>query len=152
MFTFLTGVPGAGKTVLLVDRLAYFSDWRDRPVYVDGIPGLNQDAIPHVRLPFQGTLYEYKTVEQIDDDGKKKEIFERHPETGKLTVIGEKQGLCGIQNWPYWCLPGDLIVCDEAQNYFRTRASGAKVNEERCRQLVDSGLQFNPYQASRPNL
>jgi zona occludens toxin len=121
MFTFITGVPGSGKSAFLVDRLAYFPDYQNRQVYVDGIPGLDHEKIPHTSLPFTGTLYDYKTVEGSP------QVREVDNITGKLTVISESTGLCTVNNWPDWALPGDLIVVDECQKHFRARASGAHV-------------------------
>lgn len=121
MFTFIAGVPGTGKSLHLVDRLAHDSMLRNRQVFVDGIPGLDQDAIPHTRLPFEGTLYEF----ELELDGTKK-IDDK---TGSYVRIGSKMGLCTSLNWPQWVNPGDLVVVDECQRHWRNRASGTRVPE-----------------------
>lgn len=121
MFTFIAGVPGTGKTLHLVDRLAHDPILRDRQVFVDGIPGLDQDAIPHTRLPFEGTLYDF----ELELDGTKK-IDQL---TGGYVRTGSSVGLCTALNWPQWINPGDLLVVDECQRHWRNRASGTRVPE-----------------------
>lgn len=121
MFTFIAGVPGTGKTLYLVDQLANNSLFRDRQVFVDGIPALSQDAIPHTSLPFDGTLYDFA----LNRDGTK----EIDQITGSYVRINPRDGLCTALNWPQWINAGDLLVVDECQRHWRVRSSGAKVPE-----------------------
>lgn len=124
MFTFIAGVPGTGKTLFLVDELAHNSIYRDRQVFVDGIPGLDQDAIPHTKLPFDGTLYEF----ELERDGTKK--IDENPDSptrGSYIRINPQPGLCTAHNWPEWVMPGDLLIVDECQRHWRNRANGAHV-------------------------
>ena len=51
MLYLYTGVPGSGKTLSVVAKLAKNKDFRDRPLYVDGIPDLDNDKIPHLPIP-----------------------------------------------------------------------------------------------------
>lgn len=121
MFTFIAGVPGTGKSLYLVDQLAHNPMYRDRQVFVDGIPGLSQDAIPHTPLPFEGTLHDF----ELNLDGTKKiDQF-----TGSYIRINPRSGLCTALNWPQWIGAGDLLVVDECQRHWRVRSSGAKVPE-----------------------
>jgi zona occludens toxin len=117
VITLITGVPGTGKSAWLVKRLSSFPDWRDRRVYVDGIPDLNQDAIPHFTLPFVGTLRVY----QMDGHKPVLDVYQNRIQ------IGETTGQCTFQNWPDWCMPEDLIVVDECQKHVRSRPSGSFV-------------------------
>lgn len=48
MIYLFTGVPGAGKTLQVVSMLAKSKDFKDRPLFVDGIPDLK---IPHEKIP-----------------------------------------------------------------------------------------------------
>lgn len=57
----VTGVPGAGKTLSVVSELIKRKDYRDRPVFIVGIPDLNQELIPHFSIP------EGETVETWPD-------------------------------------------------------------------------------------
>ena len=51
MLYLYTGVPGSGKTLSVVAKLAKNKDFLDRPLYVDGIPDLDNDKIPHLPIP-----------------------------------------------------------------------------------------------------
>lgn len=48
MITLITGAPGAGKTSLLVSMLMGDPDFKNRAIYVDGIPELK---LPHEEIP-----------------------------------------------------------------------------------------------------
>lgn len=48
MIYLFTGVPGSGKTLQVVSMLAKSKDFKNRPLFVDGIPELK---IPHEQLP-----------------------------------------------------------------------------------------------------
>lgn len=51
MLYLYTGVPGAGKTLHMVSQLKKDPQFAERAVYVDGIPDLDPEAIPHYALP-----------------------------------------------------------------------------------------------------
>lgn len=51
MIYLYTGVPGAGKTLHMVSQLVKDDGFKDRAVYVDGIKGLDAEAVPHYALP-----------------------------------------------------------------------------------------------------
>ncbi|WP_373795835.1 zonular occludens toxin domain-containing protein [Neisseria dentiae] len=53
MIYLFTGVPGAGKTLQVVSMLAKSKDFKNRPLYVDGIKGLK---IPHEKVPEGETI------------------------------------------------------------------------------------------------
>lgn len=48
MLYLFTGVPGSGKTLNVVSMLAKRKDFKNRPLYIDGIPDLK---IPHEEIP-----------------------------------------------------------------------------------------------------
>ena len=43
MLYLYTGVPGAGKTLYAVSNLVKRKDFKDRPIFVDGIKDLDHD-------------------------------------------------------------------------------------------------------------
>lgn len=51
MLYLYTGVPGAGKTLHMVSQLHKDPQFKERPLYVDGITDLDPEAIPHNALP-----------------------------------------------------------------------------------------------------
>lgn len=51
MLYLYTGVPGAGKTLYAVSNLAKRKDFKNRPIYVDGIKDLDRDKIPYLDIP-----------------------------------------------------------------------------------------------------
>lgn len=51
MLYLYTGVPGAGKTLHMVSQLYKEPEFKERPLYVDGITDLDPEAIPHNALP-----------------------------------------------------------------------------------------------------
>lgn len=51
MLYLYTGVPGAGKTLYAVSNLAKRKDFKDRPIFVDGIKDLDREKIPYLDIP-----------------------------------------------------------------------------------------------------
>lgn len=51
MLYLYTGVPGAGKTLLAVSNLVKRKDFKDRPIFVDGIKDLDHDKINYFDIP-----------------------------------------------------------------------------------------------------
>lgn len=105
MIYLITGVPGSGKTLYAVSTLVQQLVGQkiikrgkiiERRLCVDGIPDL---IVPHEKM----------------DPGKE-------DDSGAL-LPGEGNG---IWNWPDWCQPGDVIVVDEVQRWWRPRAMGSK--------------------------
>lgn len=98
-----TGVPGAGKTLSMVERLAKMIErWgahpeEGRPIFVHGIPEL---ALPHAVMP----------------------ILNNPSFPGKNNV-----GQAGVQGVPDWdAMPdGSLVIIDEAQSCFPPRSSAS---------------------------
>lgn len=51
MIYLITGQPGSGKTLHMVSMLKKRKDLQGRPLYVDGIPDLDPEKIPHEVMP-----------------------------------------------------------------------------------------------------
>lgn len=51
MLYLYTGVPGAGKTLYAVSNLVKRKDFKDRPIFVDGIKDLDHDKIKYFDIP-----------------------------------------------------------------------------------------------------
>ena len=51
MLYLYTGVPGAGKTLYAVSNLVKRRDFKDRPIFVDGIKDLDHDKINYFDIP-----------------------------------------------------------------------------------------------------
>lgn len=51
MLYLYTGVPGAGKTLYAVSNLLKRKDFKDRPIFVDGIKDLDNDKINYFDIP-----------------------------------------------------------------------------------------------------
>lgn len=51
MLYLYTGVPGAGKTLYAVSNLVKRKDFKDRPIFVDGIEDLDHDKINYFDIP-----------------------------------------------------------------------------------------------------
>ena len=51
MLYLITGKPGSGKTLHMMSMLLKRKDLRDRPLYIDGIPDVDPEKIPHEALP-----------------------------------------------------------------------------------------------------
>lgn len=114
MIYLITGVPGSGKTLYavstLVQKLAAEKLTgpdgveRLRRVVVDGIPDLVMDH--ELMAPRR---------DESAPTGR------RGAKSGDLDV--EQVGH-GLWNWFEWCLPGDVLVVDEVQRYWRPRGMG----------------------------
>lgn len=115
MIYLITGTPGSGKTLYAVSTLIAklaaekIKDKKGqvlaRRVLIDGIPDL---LIPHEVLP------ELIEAEGVGPNGK---------------IVGYTSEGDGLDKWPYWCKPGDIIVVDEVQRYWRPRGMGTKPPE-----------------------
>lgn len=105
MIYLITGVPGSGKTLYAVSTLVQ----KLAAEKIKGKDGLQiprrviTDGIPNLLLP-------HDEMAPIVED-----------EKGNLTSDGD-----GLLNWWKWCRPGDIIVCDEVQRYWRPRGMGMK--------------------------
>jgi zona occludens toxin len=114
MIYLITGVPGSGKTLYAVSTLVQklagekLTDKAGqdikRRVCVDGIPNL---VMPHELMATRDN--DFVTVTKKDDT----------PPVGN-----------GLWNWWEWCKPGDVIVIDEIQRYWRPRGMGTKPPQE----------------------
>lgn len=120
MIYLITGVPGSGKTLYAVSTLVQKligetikgKDVKDikRRLVVDGIPDL---VIPH------------------------ESMAERKDDSAAVGRVGAKAGDAdveqvghGLWNWWEWAQPGDVLVVDEVQRYWRPRGMGTKPPKE----------------------
>ena len=51
MLYLITGVPGSGKTLKMISDLMTREDLKNRPLYLEGIPEVKEDVIPHFPIP-----------------------------------------------------------------------------------------------------
>ena len=108
MIYLITGVPGSGKTLYAVSTLV--QDLVNQKLEKDGQPikrRLVVDGIPNL-------LLDHVPLAPIREDS----------DTGKLASEGDS-----VLNWPDWVQPGDVIVIDEVQRYWRPRGMGMKPPE-----------------------
>lgn len=107
MIYLITGVPGSGKTLYAVSTLIakLLAEKVKKPDGSDLERRLLVDGIPDLLLP-----HEILTL-MVEDEKKQ----------GVWTCAGD-----GLVNWPTWCRPGDVIVIDEVQRYWRPRSMGTK--------------------------
>ena len=116
MIYLITGVPGSGKTLYAVSTLIQkllaekFVDkhgkTKKRRLVVDGIPDLVIDHVVMASRP------------EIDPVG-----------GNKNAELPEVEGQ-GLHNWWEWAQPGDVLVVDEVQRYWRPRGLGTKVPKD----------------------
>lgn len=114
MIYLITGVPGSGKTLYAVSTLVkkLMAEKIEGP---DGTPikrRLLVDGIPEL-------LLDHEVLPQLIENKEDKE-------KGRITFTCDGDG---VLTWPSWCKPGDLIVIDEVQRYWRPRAMGVKPPE-----------------------
>lgn len=113
MIYLITGVPGSGKTLYAVSTLIQ-KLLAEKIVGKDGKPGKRRlvvDGVPDLIIPH--------------------EIMAPRPEVdlvggGKAAALPEIEGQ-GLHNWWEWCRPGDVLVVDEVQRYWRPRGLGTRV-------------------------
>lgn len=98
MITMITGIPGMGKTALLVQMLLKELDagFNTRPIFVMGIPGLKVD---HLKVP---PILEWT---------------EKRPDPDDPTLLLDY----------YLFPPKSILIVDECQRVFGARSSGSKV-------------------------
>ncbi|MBI5330713.1 MAG: hypothetical protein HZB71_08880 [Betaproteobacteria bacterium] len=95
MITLITGTPGAGKTLYAIDYAR--KHYKDRPLFVQGIPDLKID---HVVMP-------------PEEDWTKRVQVPSAPE--------------GTLRPEYQFPADSVLIIDECQAHFRPRASGSKI-------------------------
>lgn len=104
MIYLITGVPGSGKTLYavstLVQKLAA-EKLKKRGKEIER--RVIVDGIPDLVIP-------HERMAEVDDE----------------TMTGDGDS---ILNWPHWCKPGDILVIDEVQRYWRPRGMGTKPPE-----------------------
>lgn len=142
--TIITGVPGTGKTALLVAELEKIAA-TGRKIFVDNIPGL---TIEHYRAGkvtewHRGTwlhIDQYKRtspsvampVDIVEDDGDGNENWQPNPEVvkdkdGNFHRLALDEAGQVVGSVPYESHKGALLVIDEAQRHFRPRPAGSAV-------------------------
>jgi len=117
MIYLITGVPGSGKTLyavstlvqkLLAEKITQKDGTQtERRLVVDGIRDL---VIPH---------------EMMAERPESELLFVPNGGGGKSAQIEKPEGN-GLWNWFEWCKPGDILVIDEVQRYWRPRGMGVK--------------------------
>lgn len=75
MLYLITGVPGSGKTLKMISDLMNRSDLKNRPLYLDGIPEVNDKIIPNLPIP----------------EGETMQTWHKWAPTGAILVIDECQ-------------------------------------------------------------
>lgn len=118
--TLVTGTPGAGKTLYTLAKLA--PKFLAEQVEVEG---RKVSRVLHV-AGVRDLMIEHEPIERphINDWESYKDEwsrFERAPGEPPLDVVHR------ADNWHLWCMPGDVIIVDEAQYVFRTAAAGRKL-------------------------
>jgi len=104
MIYLITGVPGSGKTLYAVSTLVKtLLAQKLRHRGKDLQRRLVVDGVPDLVLPHE------LMAPLVEDD------------RGALTCEGQ-----GLTNWYSWCKPGDVILVDEVQRYWRPRGLGTK--------------------------
>lgn len=104
MIYLITGVPGSGKSLYAVSTLV-------KTLLADVVKSdgsklkrrLVVDGIPDLLLPHE------LMAPSVEDD------------KGTLTCDGD-----GVANWHVWCKPGDVLLIDEVQRYWRPRGMSTK--------------------------
>ena len=75
MIYLITGVPGSGKTLKMMSDLMNRKDLQGRPVFLDGVPEVDEKIIPHFKVP----------------DGESMQTWHNWAPTGAILVIDECQ-------------------------------------------------------------
>ena len=75
MLYLITGVPGSGKTLKMISDLMTREDLKNRPLYLEGIPEVKEDVIPHFPIP----------------EGESMQTWHKWAPTGAILVIDECQ-------------------------------------------------------------
>lgn len=75
MLSLITGVPGSGKTLKLISDLMTRDDLKNRPLFLDGIPEVDEKIIPHMPIP----------------EGESMQTWHKWAPTGAILVIDECQ-------------------------------------------------------------
>lgn len=75
MLYLITGIPGSGKTLKMISDLMNRADLKNRPLYIDGIPDVDEKKIPHFKVP----------------EGETMQTWHKWAPTGAILVIDECQ-------------------------------------------------------------
>ena len=75
MLYLITGVPGSGKTLKMISDLMTRQDLKNRPLYLDGIPEVDEKIIPNLPIP----------------EGETMQTWHKWAPTGAILVIDECQ-------------------------------------------------------------
>lgn len=108
MIYLITGVPGSGKTLYAVSTLVQ-KLMAEKIKGKDGVEKTRRvvvDGIPNLLIP-------HEQMDTLVEDDK-----------GNFSCEGD-----GLLTWPKWCQPGDVLVVDEVQRYWRPRGMGTKPPE-----------------------
>lgn len=108
MIYLITGVPGSGKTLYAVSTLVQSLSKQEN--FKNGELVKRRvviDGIPDLVIP-------HETMGKIVED-----------EKGNLSSDEDS-----LLTWDKWCQPGDVLVVDEVQRYWRPRGMGSKIPAE----------------------
>lgn len=113
MIYLITGVPGSGKSLYAVSTL--LKKLMGETIKQEGKPDIKRrlciDGIPGLLLPHE------LMAPQVEGS-----LVSRGKDEKETPAEGH-----GLWNWFEWCQPGDVIVVDEVQRYWRPRGMGTKV-------------------------
>jgi len=119
MIYLITGVPGSGKTSLLVSLLLKLQKDTANPrlVYQHGVRGLKLPAVQiycdDLNCEFCGSPLPEQSL-----DGVKKAVDD---------IKASRRGRLRIEDFRDWCPPNGVIVLDEVQQQYRVRGRAAPV-------------------------
>ncbi len=115
MITFITGVPGSGKTLYCIDKLL-------RPLIgatvKTTVNGVDVEIPRTVYTNINGLLLEH---ELIDGNGSWSSV-------AKTWVFEGVPG--GLKDWHVWAKPGSIIIFDEVQKSWKPRPAGSPVSPD----------------------
>ncbi|MES2414349.1 MAG: zonular occludens toxin domain-containing protein [Pseudomonadota bacterium] len=99
MITLITGLPGSGKTLLVVARFV-------KPIMGTTVEEKLDD----------GTVKEWPRIIITNING----LVLDHE---RIEFVGE----LGLENWHLWCKPGAFFIIDEVQGFWKKRPNGSAV-------------------------
>ena len=121
----ITAAPGTGKSVYLMRLMKQYlkeSIYRESR---DGVPELIKRRL--MVNGVRGLIIDHEVIESPNQFTEWSEYqdkwsnYKRDPGDPPLDVVH-----C-VDNWWLWCKPGDVIILDECQRFFRPAAIGRKL-------------------------
>ncbi|MCO6526274.1 MULTISPECIES: zonular occludens toxin family protein [Snodgrassella] len=87
MITLITGVPGAGKTLYMMSLLLNSKELKGRPLYIDGISGIDESRIDYQQVPdgeSMQTWYKWAPVGAVLVIDEAQRVFRTRPSGSKV--------------------------------------------------------------------